>query len=217
MRTLTRRIVPAMAVLGLVVGAAGQARASLALTFVESTGTSGANQNQSVGWQFDVLSQITVTGLAWYDEGQDGLFLSHTVGIWNPSGNLLVSVTVPAGTTAPLDGIFRVQAVTPITLQPGTGYIVGGENFSANTERLADNVVQSVDPRINYVHATFSNFSSGLTRPTLFSTAFNGFYGVNFQLEPSAAVPEPSTLVSATFVALMFAAYARRRRRRAAA
>ena len=88
MLSMTKRVGLVVALVGLAVGTAQRAEADLALTFDETTGSSGSNSNQSVGWQFDVLSSLNVTGLAWYDEGQDGLALAHTVGIWDPSGNL---------------------------------------------------------------------------------------------------------------------------------
>jgi hypothetical protein len=48
------------------------------LTFNPATGGSGANQNQSVGWQFSVLSPITVTDLEWFDPIGTGLNLEPT-------------------------------------------------------------------------------------------------------------------------------------------
>ena len=63
------------------------------------------------GWTFEVLQPVTVTGLGWYDNnGGDGLFHPHQIGIW-PGGlyshhvtNILLgSITIPAGTVAPLE------------------------------------------------------------------------------------------------------------------
>src|SRR5262249_49080943 len=107
------------------------------LTFNEATGGSGANQNQSVGWQFNVLNSLTVTDLEWYDPTRTGLSTAHTVGIFNPAGALLTSAVIPAGAAAGLDGMFRFVLVTPVALPVGAGYIVGGENFATNTDRLA--------------------------------------------------------------------------------
>jgi hypothetical protein len=174
---------------------AGRVAANPVLIFNTATGGSGANQNQSVGWQFNVNTSLTVTGLSWYDDGANGLAVGHTVGIWDPLGNLLSSVFIPAGTAAGLDGQFRTIAIAPIVLPVGVGYIVGGENFSANTERLASDVTQTVDSRITYFDATFSNINSGFTRPTSFSVATTGFYGPSFSVNNGSSVPEPGTLV----------------------
>ena len=156
------------------------------LTFNEASGGDGFNFDQSVGWQFNVLNPITITGLGWFDEGANGLGHSHTVGIWNPAGTLLDSVLIPAGLGTPLDGQFRTIAITPIVLAPGAGYIVGGENFGSSGDRLASDVTQAIDPRIGYIDATFSTLNSGFVRPTFFSVATTGFYG------PSFSIPEPS-------------------------
>ena len=175
--------------------AAVSTNADPVLTFNPATGLNGVNQNQSVGWQFNVVTSLTVTGLGWYDEGANGLTTAHMVGIWSPGGALLASVLVPAGAVASLDGQFRTIAIAPIVLAVGNGYIVGGENFAQNTERLAFNVTQTVDPRIAFVDATFSDVGSGFVRPTNFSVAETGFYGPSFSVAGTQNVPEPATLL----------------------
>lgn len=171
------------------------------LTFNEATGGSGANRNQSVGWQFNVLTSLTATDLEWYDPTRSGLSTAHTVGIWNSAGVLLTSAMIPAGATAGLDGMFRFVLVTPVVLSVGNGYVVGGENFATNTDRLACGtggglcdglLMQTLDPRLSFVNATFSNIGSGFTDPTKFSAAHEGFYGPSFS---ASAVSEPSSLL----------------------
>jgi len=72
------------------------------------------------------------------------------------------------------------------------GYIIGGENFDTNGDRLAFDVTQSVRTDfINYEHPTFSILGTGFIRPTQDSIANTGFYGPMF----GGAIPEPSTLV----------------------
>jgi len=146
-----------------------------------------------------VLSPLTVTGLEWYDAAGTGLNTAHTVGIWSPAGNLLTSAVIPAGVAAPLDGMFRFQAIAPINLPVGNGYVVGGQNFAASTDLMACGsggpcggrlLVLTVDPRLAFVNATFSN-PGGFTEPTFFSVAHEGFFGPSF----SAVVPEPSSMI----------------------
>ncbi len=173
----------------------GPALATPVLTFDASGGSSGSNSDQSVGWQFDVLAPIAVTGLGWFDAGGGGLAVGHRVGIWAPNGTLLASVDVPSGVLAPLDGQFRTVSIPTLALGAGAGYIVGGQNFSANVERLAFDVVHVVNPSIGFVDATFSDFG-GFQRPTLFSVANTGFYGPGFSVESvEGGVPEPTTLL----------------------
>lgn len=198
-----------LAALALTLMCGGPALATPVLTFDASTGSSGSNQGQSVGWQFDVLAPIVVTGLGWFDEGGDGLVIGHTVGIWAPDGTLLASVAVPSGVGAALDGQFRTVSIPSLALGVGAGYIVGGENFSANTERLAFNVVQAVNPNISFFDATFSDLGGGFQRPTQFSVADNGFYGPSFSVD-DAPIPEPATLL--LFGSGLLGLAARRRR-----
>jgi len=170
------------------------------LTFNEATGGSGTNNNQSVGWQFNVLGSVVVTDLEWYDPTRNGLSTQHMVGIWNSGGTLLTSAVIPAGAAAGLDGMFRFVLVTPITLTVGNGYVVGGENFVTNTDRLAcgsggscDGLLsQTLDPRLAFVNATFSDVGSGFVTPTQFSLAHEGFYGPSFSV---GAVPEPTSML----------------------
>lgn len=72
-----------------------------------------ANTNGMYGWNFTVNAPITVSGLGWYDEGQDGLFHPHQVGLsWRPGSAgtnafLVGSVQIPKGTEGTLDTIYR--------------------------------------------------------------------------------------------------------------
>jgi len=191
---------------------ASPASATPVLTFDEATGTR-TNSSQSVGWQFDVLSAITATGLGWYDQGQDGLSDSHTVGIWDSSGTLLTSILVPAGSTAGLDGVYRAVPIAPLLLPVGTGYIVGGEDFFESEDGLAFNVTQVTIPQISYFDATFSGGVSGFLRPTDFSIANTGFYGPMFFVGANpAGAPEPATLALFGFGLLGLAVIRRRRK-----
>lgn len=182
-----------------IISSVANVHADPVLTFNATTFSN--NVNQSLGWQFDVLAPIPVTGLGWFDDSADGLSHAHQVGIWSPTGSLLKSAVVPAGTAAPLDGQFRTVSVSPITLTPGNGYIVGGENFADSTDRIASNVQQFVIPQLRYIDATFG--SIGFVRPFSFSAANTGFYGPSF-----STVPEPTA-----FGGVLAAAIFLRRRR----
>ena len=68
-----------------------------AATFSNLSGTPLVNGPYTLGWQFKVNTAIDVTALGVFDSGQDGLVESHDVGIWDSTGNLLVSATVQSG------------------------------------------------------------------------------------------------------------------------
>jgi hypothetical protein len=168
---------------------AGSLVATPVLTFNTAGASSGNENDQSVGWEFNVLAPITVTGLGWYDQNADGLQLAHTVGIWNSSGTLLTSALVAQGTTDPLDGLFRTIAITPLILAPGTGYIVGGQNFNANTEQLAFGVTPTTVSSISFVAGQFSNIDGIFERPTNPTGVPTCCWGPSFSI---TGVPEPN-------------------------
>src|ERR1035438_4548702 len=77
--------------------------ATLALTSVEGTHFT-AGGDQLYGWIFSVNTPITVTSLGVYDQNSDGLSISHDVGIYRQSDQVLLgSATVPSGTVGTLD------------------------------------------------------------------------------------------------------------------
>lgn len=174
-----------------------------ALSFTSGTGSFGLTNNQTVGWQFNVTSGITVNGLSWYDAGGDGLGQSYQVGIWSSDGSLLASTTVPSGSAGTLDGGFRTVTIADLFLGAGNGYIVGGLNSAQSSDALLFNVSGlATVSGIEFVDATFSDFDLGFVRPTQFSAASTGFFGPSFTV---ATVPEPASamLLGIGFVAIV--------------
>jgi len=147
------------------------------------TGLCSSNRDQNVGWQFDVNEPIAVTALTWFDQFGNGLTLSHEVAVWNPDGTLVAGpVVIPAGSEATLDDIWRRIDVTPVEIGVNEGYIVGGFNGADQPDCLLFDADQTVDSRIAYVDAVFSDFATSLERPTKFSTAETGLYGPSFMI-----------------------------------
>jgi PEP-CTERM motif-containing protein len=72
MKTFNHLLSLFLIVLVVVASDISQAIATPVLTFNETTGGSGANNDQSVGWQFNLVSPITVTDVGWFDEGRNG-------------------------------------------------------------------------------------------------------------------------------------------------
>ena len=110
------------------------------------TGTAAvSNQDSRGNWtgtyemgnEFTVNSPIEVTFLGAFDRNSDGLPSATPVTIWDNSGSVVVTTTVPAGTTAPLDNEFRYMPITPTTLAPGTyrmsSYSTDGYSLSNST------------------------------------------------------------------------------------
>ena len=96
-----------------------------------------------IGWIFDANQTLVVGKLGVWDFGADGLLASHQVGIWTSAGTLLGSTIVQSGVASPLagpvaeDGRFRYQAVSPIHLNAGSRYVIGGL-FNDNDEFIHD-------------------------------------------------------------------------------
>lgn len=178
----------------LAVSASISAFAANAINFDVNTGSTGINSNQTVGWQFNVNTEITVTHLAWYDHDQDGID-RHEVGIWAPDGTLITSDILPGGTAATLDGIWRIIDVADVVLTVGNGYIVGGYNGNTSTDVLKYDVNDTVASQLTFVDATFSNINGNFERPTNFSAAVSGFYGPSFNYV-DGAVPEPGSMIA---------------------
>src|SRR4051794_27838322 len=95
------------------------ALATTALTITNPTGDGSNGTNYTLGWLFNLSSQINVSALGVYDSGADGLTQDHAVGLWDAGGNLLASTTVPASGGS-LDNYFRFVPIAPLTLNPGT-------------------------------------------------------------------------------------------------
>ena len=79
----------------------------------------------TVGWEFTAQSDLWVSELGFFDLGQDGLNISHDVGIWDQDHNLIVSATVSAGTAAPVIGEYRYVEISPFLLTAGQTYVIG--------------------------------------------------------------------------------------------
>jgi hypothetical protein len=109
-----------LAMLGLV----SQSQAATALVL---TGT-GTNNNHTgvLGGTFTAHSSGTavINRLGFYDHGGDGLTVGHDVGLylWNEVDQYILQVkaTIPAGTTATLEGGFRWVDIAPLTLSTTT-------------------------------------------------------------------------------------------------
>jgi hypothetical protein len=166
---------------------------TLALTSVEGTHfTSGGDQ--LYGWIFSVNTPITVTSLGVYDENSDGLSISHDVGIYRQSDQLLLgSTTVPSGTAGTLLDTFRFESVSPFSLATGTYVIVMTMPQGTSDLQVADATTFTTASEITYINSAFDSGSALAFPNPAFNGAFApGMFGPNFTFSDSS-VPEPST------------------------
>jgi hypothetical protein len=86
-------------------------------TAFQTGGFTWSYSGDTVGWEFNVASPITVTSLGYLDFN-GALQDSHEVAIWDISGNLIASATVlPAD---PMIANFSCQSITPVVLPAGS-------------------------------------------------------------------------------------------------
>ncbi len=201
-------------------------------TFVEPA------NNKTWGYSFYVTTPVTVTHLAWYDMGGDGLSHSHQVGVWKdtsgisqanwpttpwPSGNMLMaSAIIPAGTIAELSGPWRRVPIVPVTLGVG-GYSVGGQNNASSTDDMVYKLFGAfgtsypalMDSRV--LAGSFTDNTSGADGFYAPGTNGSGWYlasgtetGATLFLE---AIPEPSSLALSLALVGMLVGSARSRLR----
>lgn len=155
----------------------------------------------TMGFAFDVLNPVTVYSLGIFDGDQDGLISSHEVGLFDPTGTLIASVTVPDGSGAALVNQFRyVDLSTPVTLLPGNNYTLGALFLSG-----VDRVLFPGEPTgfathsdIQFVESRFV-YGSALAHPAFSVSSDPGYFGPNMLLERGAGgggsmVPEPGAV-----------------------
>ena len=160
----------------------------------------------TLGYSFHVNNTIIINGLSVYDQDQDGLDTSHAAGLWTSSGTLLSSTLIPAGTAAPLDGFFRVGAITPITLTAGNDYVVGArtenEGYTWNPNGF------STLPDITFLSDQYVS-DPGLTFPSVSGGGVQGWFGGNANI---AATPDAGSTLSLMGAAVGILGIARRRK-----
>lgn len=176
-------------------GTAAPALAGPAITIDSIMGSTLANPPFTIGWQFTVLTPISVTALGFFDANLNGLASSHRVGMWNSAGTLLGDGTVEGGTTSPLTNQFRYDTIAPLLLGIGTYQI--GAMFANGNDALVNTgaAINFADaPEINFIGATFTA-GGGLNNPTVSGGPAPGYFGPNFLFNAAAVVPEPNTLL----------------------
>jgi hypothetical protein len=157
------------------------------------------------GWEFTTTGEVTVIRLGYYDHEGDGLTRSHEVGIWDSAGGLVVSATVPSGTTGTLISDFRYVDIAPTILAAGTTYIIGGHTTGGVDLLIRLAPIVEAPFRVNYLTGRMEEFSN-FTFPTV-SGGFSsdGIFGPNFYFVATTAVPTLGTWPTALLAVLLAA------------
>lgn len=163
--------------------------------------------NGVYGWSFELIRPLTVTGLAWFDKGAEGLAHSHEIGIWQDTTNshpLLASAVIPAGTNAQLvAGVWRsVDLGNPVTLPAGY-FTIGGTYYTENPDLVMFTPPPLLsDSRIEVGIPVFSSSASrGVPPDPLFQEPDSGIVATEgAELGPNLLIrPETPTLQLAVF------------------
>ena len=176
-------------------------------TFVCPAGTAGC----TAGFSFRVESPMNVTGLAFWDEGSDGIVSDHPVALWNIGGTLLATTTVTNGSAVvPSAGPGRwlVSSISPVNLSAGD-YVLGALYAPESADLLRGRANVATSPPLVFLDARIA-VGAGLTFPDAgFSAENAGFFGPSLVFEP-VSIPEPAGMV--TLGVGLAALLARRRR-----
>jgi len=147
----------------------------------------------ALGWEFQVTKNLQATHVGVYDDGANGLALSHSVGIFNLGGTLLGSANVLAGTGSPVEGHFRYAVLAaPVNLNAGVTYIVAAANLGTigGDDYIKDNVnpitqapgIQYLGPRwVSGSALVFPSSSGGE------ASFHNEYMGGSFKVTPEPA------------------------------
>ena len=151
-----------------------------------STSTFDDSRPFTLGYSFTTTTTFDINALGVWDNGNGD---SQQVGIWNSSGTLLVSTTVP-GATTPIDN-FQWNSVSYV-LAPGS-YTIGatydGGTFPADATGLIS--------QAGYTYGTDEQvFGTGLNFPTetFGDYGSNGILWADFSTG-STVTPEPSSFL----------------------
>ena len=186
-----------------------------------------------IGWTFRLNKPVTVTQVGWYDADIDGLSRSsYQIGLWQDltnqqfrttsnvvqllGANLAVPyVIIPGGTSASLNGVWRVSDLLhPLALAPGD-YELGAVDSSTTTDVIMYQEVEAVsDPSLTGSRLTVGSFFyAGLTQSegTMLHATSNLYAASGVELGPMLFIdaPEPATL---SILAVGWLAMMRRRR-----
>ena len=170
-----------------------------AITLTSVGATIGASQ-ATFGFEFSVKQNASLTALGVYNSsGTNTLAGTAQIGLWDTSGNLLISTTIPASTAETLIGSFVYSSVSPFTLVAGTDYIIGAylSRGAAASFNTGQGGTATVDSNVTLIQDQYA-YSSGLVDPSLSTTNVpSAWFGANFLTGTGVqvqAVPEPLSM-----------------------
>jgi len=184
-----------------------------------SAGNSYNNNTWDFAAVFTVNSNVTVTGLGYYADPNNGQVDANPVALYScnsaacdSTGTLLASATVT--NVYPLFDHFRYVTIPDVTLVPGQSYEVAGVSFADNY--TWNDPGFSTDPAITYnlsqTRWQLLNTPDFLNTLASFDIVSDGYWGPNVFLgQPSFATPEPTSILLLASGLIGLAAFGRKR------
>jgi len=149
------------------------------------------NQDWSLGYEFSVTGSATVYALG-YNYFDTPLNSSHTVGIYDSSGNLLASAVVTNASTD-YDGYLYTSLSSPLVLGSGDYYIVGTTlGLDDGWLYQADDIVTA--PGISFIESYYASGNGGTLGFPSTDASDRQYLDVNFATS-TTPVPEPTSIV----------------------
>jgi hypothetical protein len=168
------------------------------------------------GFQFTVGSQdLLVTAFGIWDAHTSGLLANHQVGIWDSSGALLESVTVPLGnSTVNIDSFCYQPLPVQILLAAGQTYTLGGTFIGGDPDGMKVGDIWSGPTYSADIESEASRYIRDQFALPTDSIPNASYVGPNFLY---STVPEPSALQLFTAGLIAFLRYRGWRIRKSAA
>lgn len=172
--------------------------AAVFLTDVPDNKTVTSKSNATLGYAFRVgPDPVNILKMGIWDQGANGLVESHEMGIWNTSGDLLASVTVPQGTAGALNGNFRyVDVLGGLMLDADTVYVIAAKYYNVDNSDafFMGSATRSAGIAWDDSRDRFSIESDLFLFPDSTSEG-SAYIGPNFEFDVvPVVVPEPDTL-----------------------
>ena len=181
------------------------AQAQVAAITLTQPGDAFESAPYSLGFAFSVLQDLRLTALGVYDHGADGLEgTGAQVALWlDGQPQALRVASVPGGTAATLDGLFRHAPVQPLDLHPGAVYVVAAylDGGMATSFGVDQGGAAVVDARISLLADRYADGFFELAYPGQSDAYTGAWLGANLLLAP-VPEPAPAALLAAGLVAL---------------
>lgn len=195
-----RPAAPLVALLSALTCSSAQAQvAAIALT---EPGAPFESAPYTLGFAFSVNTPLRLAGLGVYDHDADGLESAAQAGPWRDGRvDTLALAEVPAGTAAPVQGLFSYAPVVPLDLMPGNidvvaAHLDGGTATSFDTGQGGQ---ATVDGRITLLGDRYADGFFSIAYPT----QRDGWLGAKLLLAP-VPEPGPAGLLAASLAGLAF-------------